>query len=635
MAPSAIPPQSHTDNSKSEEAILGWVAEAVQESDAFLKSQSGYDKFTRTIDSIMGDYRGDPKVSSLSSLQVNDFGKVALDLVSAMTDTKMFWEYRTLNKLFEMQSQILGKLAQAWWINRAIDLKYADVVKYAIAMGTGYAHLTFNEDMQDLDMVAEDARDVLPIRPGSLVSIQEAFGVIIRRERTVNYLRAMFPGKAAKIVADRDGTWRQVNQNNRVSQLMESLGLQSGFMTNLVASLANRPKAASMKVPTCDQYIIYVKDESINRTGYDVVMGDPERNWSYIVKNGEALYPNKRCIVCTHTAVLYDGPNIYWHGLFPVPKLTIDPWPWSWLGKSPLKDLLPIDDELRKSWRTVADHNERVARPGLVADKNSMSQAAVKAIDTRRSGMKLRHNPIAGKGVEIIHEPPLDPSIPLTITALTEKMQELSGTVDLKNMNNLNQIPSSETIEKMIESMSPAVRLRSRVQECFMREFAMITAMNMFQFRTVAERIAILGPAQGLTFEDFDYDPQTLIPDMLNMGLAAADGKPLPRYIRAKKFITYFSFQIAPGSLLEASNVTRKLLYIQLMRAGLIDHWTLLEILGVPNVGNPPDGANTITERLQAEQQMGIGAAVSPVGRHASAQQMPTMKSGGNISESG
>ncbi len=66
-------------------------------------------------------------------------------------------------------------------------------------------------------------------------------------------------------------------------------------------------------------------------------------------------------------------------------------------------------------------------------------------------------------------------------------------------------------------------------------------------------------------------------------------------------------------------------MYLQLSRANLIDPWTLLDVLGIPNAGTPPVGANTIPERLVAAQQMGLTQAVNPAGRKASGQSMPRM----------
>ncbi len=185
----------------------------------------------------------------------------------------------------------------------------------------------------------------------------------------------------------------------------------------------------------------------------------------------------------------------------------------------------------------------------------------------------------------------------------------------------------------MIESWSPAIRLRSRCMEAFLREFAMMTLMNFFQFYTQPMRCAILGP-KGNTFEDFDFDPGTLIPDMLAQGFMTGDGNPLPRYERAREFIRFFAYQIAPGSLLAASEVTDKLMYLQLTRMGIMDPATLMQKLGVSNLGLPEDLPEGVLPRLQWFQQNGIGLAPGPAsgggagggpGRPASGQQMPRM----------
>lgn len=635
--PSAVPP------SLAPSYVLKWAHEAMTEGEAFLRSSLGYDKIDETMNCIMSEDAEINRPQSLSKINVNVFGKIALDLVAALTDIKPFWNYKTYNRKFEQQADMARKLSRSWWGQRHISLKFSDVIKYAAAAGTGYGHIIWNEDMQDQDLIAEDPRDVLPIRPGSLYSIQEAFGVALRRERTVNFLKHMYPTVAHIIRPDRDGSYRSMQTQTRAAKLMSSLGLSSGFLTNLYASLGGRPKGGDLRVPTADVFTLYVKDDSLNATGEPQIMGDPSKNWSYLAQPGEPLYPRKRCIIFTRTAMCYDGPNIYWHGQFPTPKLTLDPWPWSWLGKAPLKDLLPLHYELQKAWRTLSEHNERVRRPGIAADKNSISRAAMERIDTSRSGLKLRHNPVAGKGVELLHEPPLDQAVFQSLTLIPETMYSLSGVKDLTQLMSLNQIPAAETIEKMLESMSLSIRLRSQVMEVFVAEFAMMVLSNFFQFYTVGQRVATLGPS-GTTFEDADFDPGTLIPDFVHesdfdgVGNISNEAKlrgPLPRYERARTFLRNFTFHIAPGSLLAASGITEKLLYLQLFRMGIMDVWTLLEKLEVDNVGEPPEGATTITDRIKAMAAMGIQPQVSAVGRKASGQEMPKMKSSGAISESG
>jgi hypothetical protein len=629
LKPSALPEQ------RNPHGIWDWCQQAVREGQSFVESQDGYDKIHDTIRYIQGTYYDDKlRPSSISQLSLNYAGKIALDLASALTDIKPFWEYHTSNTYFQAQAEMGQKLASSWWYRRNIDLRFNDVVKYAVAAGSGYAHLVYNSDLQDLDLYAEDPRDILPIRPTDMISVQNCFGVCIRRERTVNYLRQMYPSHANQIHADREGSYAALQRKASYNRTLNSLSLVSGFMANLWAGIGQRPGAAPLTVPVCDVYTIYVKDDSVNMTGDTVVMGDPTRNWSYNVRPGLPLYPRGRCLVMTPSckSPLYDGPNIYWHGLFPVPKMTLDPWPWTWLGKSPMKDILSIQAQIDRTVRGLSDKLEKVWRPDLIGDAKSISKAAQDRIDTRRAGLRLRQS-VAGN-IQMPEQNVQGIMAGLEVLKmLIESAKELTGTQELTSLVQLGQLPSSETIERLLESMSPAIRLRSRVMEAFMREIAMITLMNFFQFYTKAQRIAVLGP-RGQTFEDYDFDPDTLIPDMLSMGLMDDAGNPLPRYERAREFIRYFTYQIAPGSLLAASEVTDKLMYLQLSRMGFVDPITLLEKLGVNNIADPKilDAAGqTIMSRLQWAQAAGITMAPGPAGasatqgRKATAQAMPRM----------
>jgi hypothetical protein len=623
MAEPTPPEQRHLSS------VLGWATEALQEGENFLRSQIGADRTQETIANIMGDYSADVTQSALSDLVDNRLGKIASDLVAALTDIKPFWDYRTYNQRFDQQATMAGKLSTSWYMKNNIDLKFADVVRWNLPGGTGYAHQVYNEQIADIDLIAENPQDCFPIRPSSYISCQDAFGMMVRRERTVNYLRAKYPLAANRIQADRDASFI-ARARNKVQTVLAKLNMASSPFWD---SIASKP-TETINVPAADLFQIYVKDGAVNESGRPVWVGegtpDQHPNWSYWVKPGDPIYPRGRNIVFTRTAVLRDGPNIYWHGMFPMSKLTLDPWPWSWLGKPLLHDAIPLQKELNRLMRGVSDHNQKVFRPDLVAENNSMPRSAMEAIDTRRAGLKLRTLP--GRTATVAETKELDRAVAESIKDLRDEMDILAGTRDLTQMMKLGQIPTSETVEKIVESMSPSIRLRSRVLEAFIREFATMLLANFFQFYDTAKRLAVLGP-DGITFEDFDYDPGTMLPDFIN----SDDEKSRvirPRYERAREFLRQFTYHVAPGSLLAASEITTKLLYIQLARAGWMDIWTLLEKLGVPNVGNPPPEAKSITDRLKVQMNMGLGMAVSPAGRKASGQQMPSMTSQGGIQES-
>ncbi len=627
LKPSQIPVE------RSPRAVHDWCQLAVQEGQAVLNAEPTFGRIDEVMKGILGDVKDDPlRPQGISGIRLNHLSRVRQDLSSSLTDIKPFWEYRTSNQRFETQADMGQKLSSAWWVNRGIDLRFYESINYALAAGSSFPHLIWDNTTGDQNIIPEDPRDVLPVRPSDMISVQNCFGVVIRRERPVNYLRNKYPQFANRIHADRDGSLA-AQAGSRTTQIMNQLSLRSGFMSNLLNTV--KSAAQNLKSPVSDEYTVYVKDDSVNETGGEVVMGDPSTNWSYIVRPGEALYPRKRLIVMTASCAepLYDGPNPYWHGQFPCPKLTLDPLPWSWLGKAPLTDLLPVQRELDRTARGICDLLEKLWRPDLMADKNSVSKQTMDKVDTRRAGLKFRTNPVAGQGMRYEYGPveKLGPAMEW-LNFLIGQMKDLSGTEDMTDLAELGQVPATETVERMLMAKSSAIRLRSRMMECFMRELAMMVLMNFFQFYDTSRRITALGP-QGMTFEDIDFDPGTLIPDMLDQGLMDSWGNPLPRHERALKFINYFSYHVAPGSLLAASGVTEKLMYLQLSRMGFVDPITLLQKLDVNNIAPASvleQAGDTIMERLQWAQSVGLTMAVGPAGasaagRKSSGQAMPRM----------
>jgi hypothetical protein len=137
---------------------------------------------------------------------------------------------------------------------------------------------------------------------------------------------------------------------------------------------------------------------------------------------------------------------------------------------------------------------------------------------------------------------------------------------------------------------------------------------------------------------------------------------------RAKAFAKLFVFTVAPNSILAMAAQEKKMMNFQLARMGYLDFWTLHESLETPNVGNPPPiplpplqpitdpnvlgmglatgqivpdpmrqgqflevrTPMTVTERLQAQQMLGIGMTENPAGRKASGQEAPEIEDKGD-----
>lgn len=610
----------------SEWRTLGWCGEIEQEGANFLATQKGFDRIDPSIESIIGI--NSPVItatsSPLSQTKTNRIADVAEQLSAILTDTKPFWDYETANKRWEQHAAIYGKLSTWWYTQRNVDQRMAAIIKYSLVAGTGYGHLVWNPDIQDLELQPVDPRNVLPLRPRDYDSIQSCLGVIVKHWYPVNFFKERF---GVDVAPESDAA---------PSEVAGSSGFVGGIAAWLGQGNKNQPKPP--RFPVAALKIMYLTDSRTNPTQSDVGMGEFEKgtrtpltNWSYIVKPGEPLYPNKRMICWVGKKLLYDGPSQYWHARFPVLKFTISPWPWSYLGKGPIWDLLPLEKSLNSLLRVIDDHVAQVANPGSILDKNSVSRSTFDQFDTRRPGWKAFQNPLAGKGIQIVNPPALDASVMAHRDWIQKEMREISGVNDLNQMLHLNQMPENSTVDAILNGMTPINRYRSRGLECFIRDFATMLAYNFSQYYTMQIRTTIAGSG-AVTQEDFDYDPESLIPayvhtkDMDPTGSPLAEALargPLPRWERAKEFLRRFTFKIAPGSFLNAAQIEDKMMAFQLFRAGVLDVFTLWEKMGIPNIGVLPDNVKTIPERLAYQQQVGIIPTVSAAGAKASGQSAP------------
>lgn len=634
-----LPPLQSPDEAKSgtrDYAIIAWCEAKYSDARRFMESQVGYDKIDKTISAIFSyeqqsnaSYAPTPK--PLSSTRANLVAKTGEDLTALLTDTRVFWNYGTNNPKYEQQARISNKLSTRWYDAHLIDLRIADVVRYYTIAGTGVAHLYYSRRLNDMMVEAEDPRNVLPIDPVSYHTYQDAGGVIIAKARTPRWVEAEY-GK--QVIPDEGGG------SGIFGWFTRAVGAVTG--KNVSGPLSkDRSKATGgiPGVPTVVVKTMYLNDTRKNETGKTVYMGewkdgDATNPWSYSVAPGAPLYPFKRMIVWGGGVKLYDGPSPYWHGKFPVIKLTLNPWPMSFLGKAPLWDILPLNESLNALLRVIDDHAAQVAQPGLLIDKTNTARTEGDKFNSRVAGWKVRYNPNAGKPPQIVPPPPLDSAIPAQITWIQDMIRQLSGTADMSQVAQLNQLPSNDTIDTIMKAMTPGNRSRSRILEGFMKEFAEQFLSNIGEFYTLPMRLAQLGP-QGVTHEDFDYDPNTFIPDDVTdgspgdiAGTEAAMGLSAPRqrYERARALNEGIACTFKPGSLLNSAAQQDRMEDLLLSKMGYLSAFTLMENLGKTNFA--PAGLNIPADeigRLQLQQQLGIGMIANSQGRKATDSAPPTM----------
>lgn len=635
---------------------LGYMREAVQEGDNFLRRQHGYLRIDQAQRMVMNEIDGDLRPADLSNVTDNEYGSIWLQLQAQNTDTRPFFLFSTKNPLYGAQMKTLNACAEHWWLQRQIDMRFRDAIAQCSTNATACFWTTWNPLVGDYESRVIDGRDALPVRPSSYHSYQDCEILVIRQERSVNELCRRWPSYAAEIRADksiRDASAAITEDADTYSNRV--IGSTGAPFFRYKAFL-ERAKAAMSggAFPVTDLYTAYVHDYSRNRSRIDSkLMGpwssDPKprplRDWSYEAGPGELLYPGGRVIVFTAGCVLYDGPNSYWHDQFPASKLTLiqPPYARTYLGKAPMWDIMDWQKELNEAQRVIADHMGKFVEPDIVIDQNSgLSRNSAEKIRTRKKGNKFFKRVGPGDGFRFEYPPPLPPEVLLRPDSIIARMRSLAQVFDMQTVLNKGQLPANETLGAILSAHTAGVRMMSRTLEAFMREVGTQMAYNFPQKYTKAMRIQIQGPL-GVGFQDFDIDPGVLVPQFTGSDFdehgnlrQAALASPRTRRSRARDYLRFFSFDVRPNSMLKAAHIDEEMKYIQLARGGFIDPVTMLERLDFPNIGQdqiPGGDPGTVVGRLLTLSQMNMLGQVSAAGRKSSGENPPQMKSSGAISE--
>jgi hypothetical protein len=528
--------------------------------------------------------------------------------VSTLTDLKPLFGWRTFNQAYQRQADLLNQYSVAEWVTTMADIDLGDCIKICLAGGTGDLGIDWDPHAPfggAHSYTPRDPRDTLPIRPSNARSPQLWQGVTMREEHTVNSLRAMYPERASLIRGSDESFLDRVKGRFRASAAkiltpadpLDALG-QSGVHTR-------QTRHGQVVL-----YRTYLHDHTRNNSGTQIVMGRPGTNWAYVVQPGEALYPRGRQIISLDNMILSDGPNPYWHGLFPLCRLRLWSVPWQFLGIPLFNDLLPVQDAINDTVNDIRLAIMQHMDPDIVYNRNAISENTMRTFDGRRPGKRLKVNPGFGDPYEKKEGPP-----PQVIQQamefwqqLTTKHNDLSGTANLAALLQLRQMPSADTIEKYYEALTPEIRQEARQIEAFLRDMSEMTKCNYFQFVSDTKRRMILG-SDAITLEDLDAMPGSLVPAMrpgepgytpeLDVDLTTPDQ-------RAQFFHGQFIFVAAPNSILAMNGTERRMQVMQQATMGYVDFWTFHEVFETPNVGSPPAIPLPPLKPLAPEEQQQI-----------------------------
>lgn len=594
-----------------ERGVLGWVQTSVGDGLSLLRREKAFNEMPTAIKYVEGE-QYPIRTAAISRIIDNRLRKIQMETVGSMTDVRPIWNYESTDQSFKTQGEILSKLARGWWKNSLADRRLESILSFSTTGGSGYGYLKYNPFLPgpgDIELIPLDPRNVIPVEPIFSDSIQDWRGVIIRQQLSLETVRQMYPLKAYKIGTTR-GSWFE--------PMAKSGGAISDVLTAAWTTLTRGTDGRQKNVfsNSIDLFHIYIKDDSIHTGLAPKFMGEPGSNYGYVVfpvgskhpadghtisEDEARLYPRGRYVVCTIDAVCEDGPNPYWHGYFPLVRFTLDPSPLSLLGSSMIGDLIPLQNALNECLRGIEDGMGQWIRRGVIADRGSIASATLKAIDTRKAGLKAYlNNNIGGQGFQVVDGPMFPEWYMKMLDYLKNEMDELSGVRGLQQLAQMKQMPAADTIEKFMDALSPILRRRCRSMEVSLGELAEMLKVNFFQYYDVKRRFEMLGP-EGVALEDFDYDPGSLVP---------ADLPGASRNERALKHHRNFKFNVAPNTFLNVSHTEQKMLNFQMFRANILDPWTLWDGMDTANAGKPP--ADTVVDRIIAARKLGLMQGPTP-----------------------
>lgn len=650
---------------------ITWLNEAVQEGDAWLRTQQPTQAFeqVRTLLSAPG---GNEKTDGLSAVGYNKAKRVARELVASLAHFKHQGEFgttRNTDKELYDQAQVLTTLDRSWEQDPKVERAHRSGVQLAVAFGTGYFWEVWDPSYHsayrgDIRLTALRPQDVTFIQMPATHDIQEAYMTIVKEELPINIARAkygsQYPAFAAALIPD------------RVAPSWLARGLQK-VQKWLAPALrvAGKLQQDDVVYPTVDIYHAYTLDRSINTGPTPVEMGMwaddpvsgkrvPLTNWSYkvpalgdpiptsmmnpatnqpfTVPAGPSeclLFPLRRYTIWSKTAIAYDGTSPWWHGATPVARMRFNDWAWEALGSSLVAELGTMQEGIVELLRQIEDAGAARLNPARVVDENRASRNFAETFNPRKAGVVATADLSAGPVIDF-PVPPEYYNVPEWITQFIkdqeERMDYIAGVKDLVAVAKAQQIPGADTLEKLLEMAGPIVQdLISQVAEP-LNQLGRWRLYYYFQFYT-QERMA--------RYRDDDQVQHAyyFAPESLRMVLPEQSSD--PEQIKQRGHIDSFVFTMTQSGMNEIYRMTAKLFYTQLYKLGFpIDPWTLARFFQLASFGAPPKGTNTIMERWQAwkmmeiEMQVELQAQLAQSAAAAGLMQQPGAE-GGAEGESG
>ncbi len=577
-----------------------------------------------------------------------DLKRGILEIVESLSDIRPYWGYSTDNKAFREQSDMMSKVAKSIYMESFVDRAIKDALQYAAVSGAGFIYPFYSRTMfgagdGEFQFMALGQPDVLPVQLPRGKNYQNAYIVTLAIPMGVAEAHARFPefqaflkpfakkkyGRTKGGDAQRSydsNRWRMHKIEGRTEQFCDV------YFTYILDVRINYGEIDEKGNP--------ILDEKGNAVGKEMPMGQPGTSWYYTVpyvgqqitrfENGQTVervateddcrvYPQRRLMISSDLALMYDGPGFDWHSMVPVVPFYLDEWAWEDTGYSLFNGTAATQDAIDDLMRSIYRVAMARVQPGKVYNMDITTPDNKGKLTSRQVEQMDPFDPNTTWGVDgAIDVPVLRPPmpewcynvpewVPNVVQLLQNTIQRQLGHDQIQALEKLRGDVSDP--EKLLDAEGPTVMGTSRSMERGFRDLAKMFKFLIIQYLPTRTLMDYVG-ADGIAPTVFDYAPDMVIPshdpgEMTTKTQIGDNGEqisvPVPSQVpvlqRAKNFARNLREYITPHSMHYIAQAQYKLNLLALLGKGVpFDPETIAAQFDIPNWGSI-DGS-TVKEKV-------------------------------------
>jgi hypothetical protein len=589
--------RAETPETRLEQEVLAWSDSVYDEAERELADSREIRLTSRLIDYISGQQWNAKSRYGRSRPTVNRLFRQFIEMAGLLTDIEPDFQVKFYNEdeEFAALQDLLNEMIGMWARVTDFEMELTQTVMWAL-LHTGYAKVQWNPAMHN----GEGDCEFMPLGPLNVMTIgagnklQDDECVIARWPVTLETLKRTYGDVADGVHPDLEMSG-PTGEVSRPGKMAEASWVR--LNPQLKKLLGKRQQDAKRsRYPKAMLKQFWFRDSTIH-SGSAIRVGDARYNWSYMVESGMPIYPRGRFLVVAGGKIMQDGPNPYWHSMFPFAKLRLIRVPWSSQGASILEPIAMMSDIVNRINGGLMDMIRAVIEPKIVAPKAAFAQSVWDSLDPGAPGSKVMYNNNTPRPPEY-PKPPELPAYVLAMKQDVEKEQDMtSGASAINQTLQKKQIPGGDSLDMIMNSRSIPIRFMGRGLTSFMIDVGTMVTANKMQFETSKSRIRKFG-VKGLT--DGDFEPFY--------------GQWLAKGMEPEEFVRQATFEIRKGSLLAIEKQEEVPIALALRKMGDISRKGLWRKLGISKADQDKLEAELTAENVQKAQLAAAAGAASHAG---------------------